>query len=83
MPTINDTSTPDTPPVRVETSPGNRYVLTNRGGGTLCVPVVNAKTGEVQEVFVQPGGQPKLAFGFTVDPVFAARNPDMQAIKVS
>lgn len=61
----------------------SRFVLTNRSGTTMCVPIVNQKTGEAHEVFLQPGGQPKLAAGYTVDPVFAARNPDMQAVKIS
>lgn len=60
-----------------------QYVLTNRGGVQLCVPIKNAKTGETSEVFLQPGGKPKLAVGMVVDPVFAARNPDMVAVKIS
>lgn len=83
MATIPITSTASSVAPSAESQPVSRFALTNRGGTTLCVPIINQKTGEMQEVFVQPGGQPKIAPGFTVDPVFVARNPDMQAVKIS
>ena len=61
----------------------SRYQLFNNGGATLSVPIVNKATGETDMVFVQHGGRPKLAQGFIVDPVFASRNPALQATKLS
>lgn len=61
----------------------SRFQLFNSSGATLSVPVVNKTTGETDMVFVQHGGRPKLAPGFSVDPVFASRNPALQASKVT
>lgn len=59
-----------------------RYILTNRGEHTLSVPITNMETGETDSVFVQKGGKPKLSAGFSVDPVFAARNPALVVHKL-
>lgn len=59
----------------------DRYAITNRGDSILCVPIVGPE-GDVQEVFLQPGGKPKLPVGYSVDSTFLRRNPNMSAIKL-
>jgi hypothetical protein len=60
-----------------------RYQLFNNGGVTLAVPIFNKATEETDTVFLQHGGKPKLLPGFTVDAIFAARNPALQITKVT
>jgi hypothetical protein len=63
--------------------PAARYRLTNRGGHSATVPLVHVTTGQRTEVFVQPGGQPKIPPGYRVDPVYAARNQHIGAAPVT
>lgn len=55
--------------------------LTNSSGHATAVPIVNSDTGATDTVFLQPGGRPRLEPGFRIDPVFAARNPQISAFE--
>ena len=57
--------------------------LTNSSGHSIAVDIVNTETGVKDVVFLQPGGRPKLALGFRIDPVFAARNPQVSSFEAS
>ena len=65
------------------TDPSAQYHLTNLGVHAIAVPIIHVVTGQRHEVFVQPGGKPRLEPGYRVDPVFAARNPHLGAALVS
>ena len=64
-------------------APVVRLQLFNSGGAMLSVPIINKLTGDTDIVFVQHGGKPKLLPGYTVDSVFASRNPSLQVTKVT
>ena len=61
--------------------PGSVVILTNKSGHTALVHIVNPSTQVRDQVFVQPGGRPKLEPGFVIDSVFAARNPHIGSIR--
>lgn len=63
--------------------PDAQYRITNRGGAIEAVPVVHVTTGHRTMVFVQPGGKPKIAPGYRVDSVYAARNPHVGSTAVT
>ena len=60
-----------------------RVQLFNSGGATFSVPIINKTSGDTDVVFVQPGGKPKLLPGYSVDAVFASRNPALRVTKVT
>jgi hypothetical protein len=57
--------------------------IVNSGGTTQSAIIRNPVTGKTDEIFVQPGGKPRIPLGWKLDPVYAARHPQVYEIKES
>lgn len=57
-----------------------RHYVLNPTQLTVTVNIVNEATGEVAEMYLQPGGKPYLPEGFVPTPAFLFNNPDIKYV---
>lgn len=59
-----------------------RYAVTNRGStmATVDIVVFDPESGKTRldQVFVNPGGRPKLPMNSRVEPMYLRKNPSVQ-----